>query len=39
MFNGEVFNVDNVSYKERPWEIEAFKKEKDLRTKIEKILL
>ena len=39
MFDGEVFNVDNVPYKERPWEIEAFKKEKDLRTKLEKILL
>lgn len=39
MFNGDMFNVDNIPYKERPWEIEAFKKEKDLRTKIEKILL
>jgi hypothetical protein len=39
MFNGEVFNVDNVPYKERPWEIEAFNKEKDLRTKLEKLLL
>ena len=39
MFNGDMFNVDNIPYKERPWGIEAFKKEKDLRTKIEKILL
>ena len=39
MFNGEVFNVDNVPYKDRPWEIDAFNKEKGLRTKLEKILL
>jgi hypothetical protein len=38
MFNGEVFNVDNIPYKDRPWEIDAFKKEKDLKMKLEKNL-
>ena len=39
MFNGEMFNIDNVAYKDRPWEIEAFNKEKDLRARLEKLLL
>lgn len=39
MFDGEMYNVDNVQYKDRPWEVEAFNKEKELKTKLEKILL
>ena len=38
MFDGEVYNVDNVPYKERPWEIEAFKNETDLKIKLGELL-
>jgi hypothetical protein len=38
MFDGEVYNVDNIEYKNRPWENEAFKKENDLKLKLENIL-
>jgi hypothetical protein len=38
MFDGEVYNVDNIEYKNRPWENEAFKKETDLKLKLENIL-
>ena len=38
MFDDEVFNVDNVPYKERPWEIEAFKNETDLKIKLGELL-
>lgn len=38
MFDGEVYNVNEVSYKNRPWEIEAFKKETDLKIKLGELL-
>jgi hypothetical protein len=38
MFDGKVYNVNEISYIDRPWEIEAFKKQNDLKTKLEKIL-
>jgi hypothetical protein len=38
MFDGEVYNVDNIEYKNRPWENEAFKKETGLKTKLKELL-
>jgi hypothetical protein len=38
MFDGEVYNVDNIEYKNRPWENEAFKKETGLKIKLEELL-
>jgi hypothetical protein len=38
MFDGKVYNVNELSYRDRPWEIEAFKKQSDLKTKLEKLL-
>jgi hypothetical protein len=38
MFDNEVYNVDEVPYKERPWEIEAFKNETDLKIKVGELL-
>ena len=38
MFNGEVYNIDQIIYKDRPWEIEAFNKQNDLKIKLENIL-
>jgi hypothetical protein len=38
MFDGEVYNVDNIEYKNRPWEIEAFNKETGLKIKLEELL-
>ena len=34
MFDGEAYNVNEIPYKERPWEIEAFKNETDLKIKV-----
>jgi hypothetical protein len=38
MFNGEVFNIDKIIYRDRPWEVEAFNKQNDLKMKLEKNL-
>jgi hypothetical protein len=38
MFNGEVYNVDKIGYKDRPWEIEAFNKETGLKIKLVELL-
>lgn len=38
MFEGKVYNVNDIAYKNRPWEIEAFKNETDLKIKLEELL-
>jgi hypothetical protein len=38
MFDGEIYNVNNIKYKDRPWEIEAFKNETDLKIKVGELL-
>ena len=38
MFDGEAYNVDEIKYKDRPWEIEAFKNETDLKIKVGELL-
>lgn len=38
MFNDKVYNVDEIIYRDRPWEIEAFNKQNDLKIKLEKNL-
>jgi hypothetical protein len=38
MFDGKVYNVNDVLYQNRPWEIEAFKNETDLKIKLEELL-
>lgn len=38
MFDGKVYNVNDISYQNRPWEIEAFKNETDLKIKLEELL-
>jgi hypothetical protein len=38
MFDGNVYNVNEIPYKKRPWEIEAFKNETDLKIKLEELL-
>lgn len=39
LWNGAMFDVNMVSYENRPWEIEAFSEQNDLRDKIENKLL
>jgi hypothetical protein len=38
MFDGDVYNVNEIPYKKRPWEIEAFSKETDLKIKVGELL-
>jgi hypothetical protein len=38
MFDGEAYNVNEIPYKERPWEIEAFNNETDLKIKVGELL-
>jgi hypothetical protein len=38
MFDGTVYNVNDIAYRNRPWENEAFKKETGLKIKLEELL-
>jgi hypothetical protein len=38
MFDGDAYNVNEIPYKKRPWEIEAFNKETDLKIKVGELL-
>lgn len=38
-WNGEIYDVTKIPYMERPWEIEAFNKEKELASEIRNLLL
>jgi hypothetical protein len=38
MFDGDAYNVNDVPYKKRPWEIEAFNNETDLKIKVGELL-
>jgi hypothetical protein len=38
MFDDKVYNVNDIPYQNRPWEIEAFKNETDLKIKLEELL-
>ena len=39
LWEGKIYDVTTIPYKERPWEIEAFNRDKDLRKKIYDMLL